>query len=353
MVLVNAHTHLELSALSHLLPAGDAPFAAWLTKAGKSVRGRDAGYFLDACESGIQKLLDAGTTHVGDVSWSGASVQPLARSGLRGLVWLEMRGVVRRHGEERFEWLKREVDCLRRAASGSPIQVGIEMHAPYSVHPELWEPVLRWIDDQQLPLCIHAAESPSEWELFRRARGDLLEFEKMMAMSRLPGWLRYPAAKVAVVTDRWTRPAKRTLPSPHGTTPVAYLDRIGALQFRPLLVHMVHVSDDDIRRVQRCGSTVVHCPRSNLRLRCGRMPLEKYLAARIPVLLGTDSLASSPSLDVQDEITAAKQIHADLVEPARVEALARDTAAFDCLTSGANSNATPTGSANRQYATYR
>ncbi len=331
MTLVNAHTHLEFSALGHLLPARDSSFPDWLGTAGKSLHGRRDDWFRQACEKGIRLLHDAGTTHVGDISWSGASVVPLARSGLRGIVWLEMRGVVRSHGHERLAWLRREMDRLRGAVAGSPIRLGVEIHAPYSLHPAFWEPVLRWIEDQQLPLCIHAAESPSEWQLFTEGGGDLAWFEATMAMSHVPDWLRSTAVTASLAVRRWFRPRKRTLNSPPRTTPVAYLERMGALQFAPWLVHMVHVSDEDIRRVRCSGSVVVHCPRSNQRLRCGRMPLEKLLAAGVPVLLGTDSLASSPTLDVRDEVVAAKRIHSEFIQPEEIDALVHHSQIFERL----------------------
>ena len=39
------------------------------------------------------------------------------------------------------------------------------------------------------------------------------------------------------------------------------------------------------------------------------MPLKKFLDARIPVGIGTDSLASAPSLSLWDEMRFAYQIH--------------------------------------------
>jgi 5-methylthioadenosine/S-adenosylhomocysteine deaminase len=78
------------------------------------------------------------------------------------------------------------------------------------------------------------------------------------------------------------------------------------------------VSDDDITKIKASGASVVHCPRSNLRLHCGRMPLEKYLAQGVPVFLGTDSLGSSPSLDVFDELDVAAALHHGKVEPGAI-----------------------------------
>ena len=39
------------------------------------------------------------------------------------------------------------------------------------------------------------------------------------------------------------------------------------------------------------------------------MPLEKMLTRRIPVAIGTDSLASSPSIDVREEAETAVILH--------------------------------------------
>jgi hypothetical protein len=39
------------------------------------------------------------------------------------------------------------------------------------------------------------------------------------------------------------------------------------------------------------------------------MPLELYLKHGVPVYLGTESLASSPSLDVREEATVSVELH--------------------------------------------
>ena len=81
------------------------------------------------------------------------------------------------------------------------------------------------------------------------------------------------------------------------------------------------VDDNDIKLIKESGSAVVHCPRSNLRLRCGRMPLEKFLEQDVPVLMGTDSLASSPSLNVFDEVEVAVGLHHGRVDPKDIKEL--------------------------------
>ena len=65
---------------------------------------------------------------------------------------------------------------------------------------------------------------------------------------------------------------------------------LGAILFAALSMHInppsnrefidpktLHRSAEFTESIRRSGSPVVHCPRSNLRLRCGRMPLEKLI----------------------------------------------------------------------------
>jgi 5-methylthioadenosine/S-adenosylhomocysteine deaminase len=97
--------------------------------------------------------------------------------------------------------------------------------------------------------------------------------------------------------------------APTGSSSFEYLDRIGFLSPDLLAVHAVQVDDHDINLLKKSGASVAHCPRSNKKLRVGRMPLKKFLDAGITVGLGTDSLASVPTLNMWDEMRYAYRIH--------------------------------------------
>jgi len=84
----------------------------------------------------------------------------------------------------------------------------------------------------------------------------------------------------------------------HGMTPVVYLDSLGVLDSKTVLVHCVHLTDEDISLIASRKCFVVHCPLSNLKLGSGIAPVAKLLKAGVIVALGTDGSASSNRLDI-------------------------------------------------------
>lgn len=256
--------------------------------------------YRSAVEAGIAALRASGTEVVGDITATGESVEPLLASGLKGCVYYEVLGLNRDEALKRLDQARQRINDWRKGEGA--MRVGITVHAPYSCHPDLFREAARWCRAENVPLCVHAAESPAETQLLAWHMGDFLELQRAF---NLPDF------------------------SAPGKSPMAYLEDLGVLEAKPLLVHCVEVNDEDIARIARSGSAVAHCPRSNQRLRCQRMPLEKFLAARVPVLLGTDSLASSPSLDVRNEAEAAIQLHAGHVPAETIRDLLHASAAFD------------------------
>ncbi|MDH3998930.1 MAG: amidohydrolase family protein, partial [Desulfuromonadales bacterium] len=87
----------------------------------------------------------------------------------------------------------------------------------------------------------------------------------------------------------------------------------GYLRPGDIAIHGVQVDDEDIALLKQRGCHVVLCPRSNAQLGVGLPPVEKYLAAGMLPALGTDSLASAPSLSIWDEIAFAADKFGDKV----------------------------------------
>jgi 5-methylthioadenosine/S-adenosylhomocysteine deaminase len=102
-----------------------------------------------------------------------------------------------------------------------------------------------------------------------------------------------------------TRYEVETILAQTGLRPVEYLDSLGFLDERVSAVHCVHVTGEEIEILRRRGATVVHNPKSNLKLGSGVAPVQQMLEAGIPVALGTDGAASNDLLDMFEEMRFA------------------------------------------------
>ena len=272
---VNAHTHLDLSTM----PFAPGDYEAFIAEvvANSQAGGRD----LRAAEQGVAELKRHGTTIIGDIVARDEVMRFLLSSDLQGVAYWEVLGPDPNDCERIFNETVERLRAFKRLERPGGLRVGLSPHSPHTVSAPLLQKLAGLARQNKLPLQLHVAESPLELAFHR----DGSAFTHLQSLAG--GW------------------------QPSGLTPVGYLDSLGVLAAQPTLVHMVHVSEDDVRTVQRAGCVVVHCPRSNVALNCGRFPWELYAKHGVTVALGTDSLGSSPTLSVTDEVEAAKELHGD------------------------------------------
>ena len=83
----------------------------------------------------------------------------------------------------------------------------------------------------------------------------------------------------------------------HGRSPVELLDDVGLLREGTTLVHAVHLTDEEVKRVGASGATVCACPSTERNLGDGVVRADELLRAGSPICLGTDSHASVDLLD--------------------------------------------------------
>jgi cytosine/adenosine deaminase-related metal-dependent hydrolase len=74
------------------------------------------------------------------------------------------------------------------------------------------------------------------------------------------------------------------------------------------VAHGVHCDGADRALLKEHDTYVALCPRSNKILEAGEAPIADYLGEGNPIALGTDSLASTPSLDLLEDARAAREI---------------------------------------------
>ncbi len=281
--LVNAHVHLELSALKGRTPRR-ASFSEWLLAVVRERRALSPSKAVAAMRAALAEAVGSGTTAFGEISSAGLSAPVLAASGARAVVFEEAIALdpAAAAGAERD--LRRR---LRTPAATARCARGVSPHAPYSVSAELYRRCARLARERRsgLVLATHASETPEEADFVDRAGGPLRGF--LEGVGALPPRFRAPAP---------------------GRTPVEYLASLGVLSRRTILAHANHLARADVETVARCGATVVFCPGTHLFFGRPAHPLPRLLRAGARVALGTDGLTSNDKLDLFAEMARASRL---------------------------------------------
>ncbi|HEX7481450.1 MAG TPA: amidohydrolase family protein [Polyangiales bacterium] len=277
--LVNAHTHLELSALRGQVPGGGG-FVPWvdaLVAARVRLQPEANG---EAIDQAVSELLQAGVVLVGDVSNSLAAVDTLGAVPILGWVFHEVFGMRKDVGEV-------TLGLARQARAQRPhwpanLRYALAPHTAYTLHPDVLREIVVAADGGDARTSLHLAEHAAERAFLQTGGGAIAQ------------WL---SARGASTLD-WTVP---------GCDAVSYAQRLGVLGPRVIAVHLCDARPDEIAQVAAAGSPVVLCPRSNLHIELKLPPLLEILRAGIHPALGTDSLASNASLDPLAEARALRQ----------------------------------------------
>jgi cytosine/adenosine deaminase-related metal-dependent hydrolase len=265
--LVNVHSHLELTALRGLVR--DLPFVDWLLTIKAIKDGLDAAAFRASARWGVLESFAAGITTSGDTGSTLQAAVALAELGGRGVAYHEVVGVDPAGCAESLAGLERALAALEPYRS-ERVAIGVSPHAPYTVSEELVRAVAALAERRGLKTAMHVAESREERELVEEGRGPFADH------------LRSRGIEV----------------SSRGCSTVEWLERVGLLGCRPLLIHCVTAGQGDFECVRRHRATVAHCPWSNATLGHGRADFAAMRRAGLVVGLGTDSVAAGGRLDL-------------------------------------------------------
>jgi cytosine/adenosine deaminase-related metal-dependent hydrolase len=227
---------------------------------------------------GAAELLLGGTTAILDmetVRHTGAAFQALGEIGLRataGKCLMDAPTNPAGLGEPTDRALQEAVDLCARwhGAEGGRLRY---CFSPRFV-PSCTGPLLRAVSDEAeragAVVHTHAAETPLELELVKRATGQ---------------------------------------------DEIGYLASMGIAGPRAALAHCVWADPDAIRSLARAGTNVVHCPSSNLKLGSGIAPIPEMLKAGVRVALGADGAPCNNRLDGFEEMRLAALIQKPRLGP--------------------------------------
>lgn len=274
--LVNAHTHLQYTDFGDLATSG-MPFFEWIRTLTARRREWTPGQWQESARRGVHEALRTGTTCVADIVTDVAVLPVLARSGLAGTAYVEVVGVVSARWPEEREALRAKLDA-------APMRVGVSPHALYSIGADVARGAAAVARERGLRLHPHLAETRDESEYVAAGTGTFADFGRSMDLTF------------------------ELLDGGSGRTPVEEADALGLLGPDVHVAHGVHVDAAGRALLRSRGTAVALCVRSNATLGAGEAPVAAYLDEGSPVAVGTDSRASSPSLDLVEELVALREL---------------------------------------------
>lgn len=279
---VNAHTHLELTVLKDKTRQ-DAGFLNWVQSLIELRETISEKTLLDAAADAIERLVENGTGLIGEISTFGLTCDIFQKSAIAGICFIEYLGPI---------FTAPAGNC----GSTGERRVSVAGHAPHTTTAEVLLQLKEYSRKNKCLFAIHLAESSEEQDFITSGEGR---------------WSAFLQSR-GIDPKQW-----KTV----GDSPVRYCDRLGIIDDQTLAVHLVFADAADIRLLADRGSRLCLCPRSNMQLH-GQLPdLPRILSAGLCPALGTDSLASNETLDMQDEISFTA-CHFPGVSPAQILAMA-------------------------------
>ncbi len=283
--LINLHSHLEYAGLAHL--AGLVPFSEWITRLVRESRGFTDDDWLASARAGARATLAAGITCVADVVTRGAALRACRETGLKTVAFAEVVAV---GADDTPAACEAALDRAHSwAREDNVLGVGLSPHSIYTVSPRALRRCCSMAHQEDLPLVIHAAETGEEVHLLSGTGSLTQNIERF--------GLDFGGPSTGAMTGA------ENVPRPGGV--LEFLDTLGCLGPRTLLIHAVHVTPSELALVRERGSSLVACPRSNATLKAGLPDVVSWLDAGVAFGLGTDSLASVATIDLFEEVRAA------------------------------------------------
>ena len=274
--LVNAHTHLELSALRFRVPS-TGNFISWVKNVIKLRESLTPVEMKESAKITLNNLWKDGIGIIGDVGNTAITLDLLCNSLFYGYFFQE---VLSFKGNYSLKELKLKAPCIN-------FKITYSAHAPHTVAPLLIQAIKSYNRRRKKLFCIHCAESQEEVEFLKTGEGS---------------WAHLLKEK-----RQWNESF-----TPPQTTPVKYLHQLGVLDKNTLLIHAIHLDEEDLKILKENQVKICICPKSNLYIGVGIPKLKELLSAGIEVCIGTDSLASNDNLSIWEELKTIYTLYPDV-----------------------------------------
>ncbi|WP_347876894.1 amidohydrolase family protein [Rathayibacter sp. PhB151] len=277
--LVNAHSHLQYTCMSAVGQGRYAGFEDW-SRAFQEVYEQPHDWGASAA-AGLEIAVSTGTTAIADIVTDLDALRVLEDGRVHGIAYWELMSLL----EDDWRGSGRAITAELVRTSGVT-RIGLSPHAPYSLDTPVLSDLTGLSQELGVRRHLHLAESAWEAEYTMHGRGDLAE-----------QWRRWGYDGFHLLRNGGS-----------ALRPVAYAETIGALGDDVHIAHGIYVDADDRATLRRTGTSVALCPRSNAVIGLDEAPVADYLREGNAIAVGTDSLSSTPSLDLLGDVAELYRI---------------------------------------------
>lgn len=271
---VNVHTHLELTHLRGKVNMVDG-FIPWMRETGRAMARSSEDEIISGIRTGLEEIHASGTIGIGDVTSRGLSVPEIQQTQLYARAFHEVRGF----RNFRAPYQIREINKhLGEFQDTDRVTNHVAPHSPFLVGRKLFQE----IEQRESLMSLHLATLEDEVEFFRSGAGPI---KQLLLANEMYDY-------------KWEVP---------GTSPVRYFFDNYYYAQSNILVHMVHVSEEDMDYIAETHVDIhiCLCPRSHQTLGIGVAPARQYKKRGFNLCLGTDNVVASGDFDMRQEMRRA------------------------------------------------
>ncbi len=259
--MVNLHTHASMSLLRGF--ADDMPLMQWLQDRIWPAEARHVSpqFVYDGTLLACAEMLRGGITCFNEMYfYPGEAARAALDLGMRAALGLIVIDFPSAYASDADDYVARGLALRDALREQQLLSFCMAPHAPYSVSDKTFARLITLAEELDLPVHMHVHET-----------GD--EIERSLAQ--------------------------------YGVRPLERLRRLGLVGPNLIAVHAIHLTQEEIELLVQNGSSVAHCPSSNLKFANGFAPVARMLAAGVNIGLGTDGPASNNRLDLFQEMRQA------------------------------------------------
>ncbi len=259
--MVNLHTHASMALMRGF--ADDMPLMQWLEDRIRPAEAKHVSpqFVYDGALLACAEMLRGGITCFNEMYfYPGDAARAALDMGMRAALGLIVTDVPSAYASDADDYLAKGLALRDALREQQLLSFCMAPHAPYTVSDKTFARLITLAEELDLPVHMHVHET---------------EDEIQRSLAR------------------------------HGLRPLERLRRLGLVGPNLIAVHAIHLAHDEIELLVQNGSSVAHCPSSNLKFANGFAPVARMLAEGVNIGLGTDGPASNNRLDLFQEMRQA------------------------------------------------